>query len=235
MGESTNNNWRDVLAHRVIDTRDNERKNWTKHSRNAGEYVDVLKGLQHFLEYIRSNVNEGNPDLVGDLGGGTTKAIAQLRDSEMGFGLRYEATGLIRNREVNEYLGGKNFHLTTFERLSCFKPFSLGGAISVFGEGYAANPELAMEKLDEKLAPSAVFKANFQHPDKMTPQLTFIPHDRFSKKLRELGYDVAIVDNDACESQILVAIKQPTKIAAQKLLDLDLADYEEQKRMFVLK
>ncbi len=220
------NNWRKILAKNVVDMRKSERKGYVINHRGAAEYIDILLGLQHFFEYVKGNALLGRPNLVVDLGAGNTNAVSQLAKMSYCQGLDFEATGLTPPKNINQYLGASKLHLTTFEALSGFKPESLGGAISVYGEGYATNPERAMEKLNEKLAPGGVFKANFQHPKKVNPYLTFFTHDRFSKRLELLGYDISVVDSaPQHESQILLAIKKPSTTSASFLIEQDRTDF----------
>lgn len=220
-------------ARRVFEMRKVERGHGVLSNRSGDEYIESLLGVQHLLHYASSLAVLDGLGRVIDLGAGSTKAIKQIALT-YGDGLSFEATVLRANPLIKKYLGCDATHITMFETLRGVRP-GFVGALSVFGLGYAPNPEASIDKLDNILVPGAFIKSNFMHPDQMTDKLEFITHDRFSTRLIQLGYDVAIADNLKEETQVMLAVKLPVvgNMDARTLLSMDMEDCSDQQRQLV--
>lgn len=224
-----NNLWRKRLANDVPWMRSRERENKLVVYRTGEEYVKVLYGLRYLLDYVRNNSDRTESRLVLDLGAGITKGISQIAKSSLGLDIDFQATVLRRNPRIGEHLGFDKIHVTPFERLRGVKPNSVAAVISVFGLGYATSPEQAVERIDEVLCPSGVIKSNFQ--DEKYAVVKFREHQHFTEIWKQLGYDIATMNNPEEESVIVVAVKPPVIIPAKTILESDFADWKIQKQV----
>lgn len=126
-----------------------------KRDRSANDYLDHLRGLEATLRYAA-----GLPiTVLVDHGAGSSRAIAQIAQSEYGEGLAFLGTGIVHDPEIDNHIGRDSYKITPAETMRGFTPSSVGGFISVYGPfEHSAFLDLVLEKTDELLIPDGIIK-----------------------------------------------------------------------------
>lgn len=137
----------DIQARQVDHMISQEQKHKIIYNRGFTWYKNVLFGLDGFLDFLRTNINNDKCNTLLDIGAGTTKAIKQISESDSGKGLYCMATNLRMNDEIKNNLGEDRTLITSVESLKGIQDFSCIGIISVFGVGYSQLPELAIKNM----------------------------------------------------------------------------------------
>lgn len=208
---------RQQLAAQLHTVRIHERARGYVTDRGPRSYEGYLLGYYSFLEYVRQL---DGPNLILDIGAGTTRSINHISKSPQGRGLRFEATALRFRGEIDEYLGRRNTHITSAELMRGIEPQSVGGAIAVYSVTYSAFPERTVDMIDSILVPGGIFKGKFASGrNKTSPngRLSIGPVP-FERRFKELGYDVIVDQLD------LMLAKKPGGNLSVTATDLYMAD-----------
>lgn len=155
-----------------------------------------------------------------DVGAGFGEAIKAIREKYRE-GLDIYATNLTYNENLVENLGKDKVHVTPAEFMKGFEPQSVTGIIAVASIAYSVSPEFVVQKLNDILIPGGIIKASFRKPHSgYMAEYGFQTHHEFTKRLKQLGYDVAVLND-----YVVLAIKPggPLKVRAKSLLKKDLA------------
>jgi len=192
-------------------------------------YIGNLRGLKHLLEYLRQQTSNLKSNTILDVGAGLTIAISELERLPLGKGFNFLATVLKGHPEIEVHLGMERVHITSVERLRGVRNKSIACVLGVFSIAYSASPRLAIQQIDRVLVPGGILKASFQHSEFVEEEHKIRTHHEFTSTLKELGYDVAIIENTDDEAEIVLAIKPGLNgISAKELINQDNEDWEEQ-------
>ncbi len=189
-------------------------------------YVDAFHGLTYFLDAVRKL---GNTPTVLDIGAGTTRAVTQIAKSSLGVGLDFIATSVAYDKmiETDKGIGRDRFRVTSAEKLKGIEDNSIAAIISLAGFAYSDLPEKTIKRLDEVLVAGGLIKATFDNRER-GEEYGMHRHHKFTKALREKGYDVAIRQVPS-GMDVLVAVK-PGRSDSFKAMDLLTRDWEDYKR-----
>ncbi len=217
---------RKVLAKQLSMVRTLERKSLFNRARDEESYIADLGGLSLFLNYVKHNPFS---NVVLDIGAGVTRGIAAISRSKEGQGLKFKATNLAYHSlfDSDEGLGSENVKLTSVELLEGIADDSVGGVIALFSIAYSIDPSRAIDMIDRKLVSGGIFKSTFRGTTdtEYSKDKNYLPHDLFSCRLSNLGYDLGI--NEGLKKSTILAIKKGSSsaVSAQVLLDQDREQY----------
>lgn len=202
-------------------------------NRGFEHYLNGFSGFRYLLEFAKMFPPEERNVL--DIGAGRMIAIAQLAQRSIGEGLHFYATALTRSPIADNPNPRLTPILTSAETLRGINKESIAVALSYNGLAFSKEPSLAIERIDEVLAPGGVVKATFRTKGAeqavCESRLDFQTYERFVPLFEDLGYDLAIlpsqdpINNDV---DVVLAVKpgRPS-IPAQALLDVDKKDTDE--------
>jgi SAM-dependent methyltransferase len=204
-------------------------------NRNMLEYFREFNGLSKLFRYVHQLDTGG---LVLDIGAGTTRGIAEIAKSKLGEGLNFKATVLTRNPKIANGLGFENTHITSAAVLRGIDYHSVSAVLSLNGVAYTVETPVVAKRIDQVLVPGGVIKATFR--SKIAPPTfrairnAFNTHNVLSYDLEDLGYDVAVLDEELQEAyarprevganeDVMLAIKPGGKVGrtARELLASD--------------
>lgn len=169
--------------------------------RNKLEYLKAFNGLSHLFRHTHQL---GAGSLVLDIGAGTTKGIGEIAKSKLGEGLNFNATVLTRSSKIAEGLGFERTHITSAAVLRGVDYHSVSAVLSLNGLAYTVESPVVARKIDQILVPGGVIKATFRskivQPTFRAISLGFNTHEALSVDLEQMGYDVAIIDEEMQEA-----------------------------------
>jgi SAM-dependent methyltransferase len=181
-------------------------------NRGMLEYFRELNGLSQLFGYVYQLAAGG---LVLDIGAGTTRGIGEIAKSKLGEGLNFKATVLTRDPRIENNLGFENTHITSAAALRGTAYHSVSAVLSLNGIAYTVDSLMVARKIDQVLVPGGVIKATFR--SKIAPptfralRYPFNTHNVLSYDLEELGYDVAILNEELQE-----AYARPREVGANE-------------------
>lgn len=201
-------------------------------NRNGYEYLYQLKGLESFLNYVR---DLSGSRILLDIGAGTTRGINDISKTSLGLDLDFKATGLFANPEVEQFLGKKNYTITSAETLRGIGANSIAGILAVNSIAYSQSPETVAKRLDQILIPGGAIKGSFSWTsyleDISQNEGTIKSSKPFVAEFGRLGYDVAHGE----DFSVMLAIKPGVgNIKAKSLFDQDRDSLDMQiKKYFI--
>lgn len=222
------------IAEQIASARRGEREErlFTQEKQRSGkDYVEILMGLEEFLDYTRNLPSK----LVVDVGAGTTQGVSDLSKSDLGYGLEFKATVLTYDPKINKYLGREKTITTSAERLRGIKDNSVGGILCLNSILFSADPETVVKSLDRVLVPGGVVKSTFLREGYNGILLALMGAQKagpFIEAFEALGYDVASKENKSKLVNVLLA-KKPggsEDVSAKDLIGEDLESVEEQMK-----
>ena len=220
---------RRAVIERVAMLRREERKGFYHAARGKQSYDKYLEGYLGSLDYVREL---GSTNLVLDIGAGITRAAYEISTSSEGKDLNFEATTLTFLPKINEYLGKEKVHITPAEILRGVEDSSVGLALAVYSITYSVNPDAAIDSINRVLVPGGILKGVFRDSKDEDATLSRLakPINPFEQRLRSLGYDIAIGNDDG----ILLAKKPGGNVVrtAEEILE---ADRRNSKSVFLNK
>lgn len=234
---------RDQAAKQIKNSREDERKREyafgreRSHARGLLEYTAGLKGMTHFLSYVRSLSFQKQKLL--DIGSGQGRALSELiKADDINYNLEISGTALFKDAEYDRFSVNDKIKLMSAETLKGVGNGEVSGIISVHGIGHSKAPELVAKSISRVLAPSGVLKTTYLDFEGGTDeQKEFTEqHARLLDTLRAEGFDVAVFEEPTktfagkpAIDKLVTAIKPPVVgITANKLMALDFSDFEEQ-------
>lgn len=215
----------EVLQGRRLD-RSDPRETGYRTERDAIDYVFLLGGIGASLSHVRKLKS----NLVVDIGCGSSKAIAGIRDS-FGEGLDFIGTTLSRHPDTHKYLGSEKVRSTSATRMRGFQQSSVGGILSVHSISHSNQMPPIAKKFEEILVPGGVAKVYGVFETQALPE-----------QLKSLGFDVEveIKDQDSTNSKyalLMLAVKpgnSDQSVTAKRLMQEDLMVRNENVRRLML-
>jgi len=221
-------NWRQRVAEQLKWVRAMELDDYLVTRRDAVGYVETLLGLQAMFSYIREHSSQLGSNLVLDIGAGTTEGISRLSESDYGQGLAFKGVVLRAGPEVDKWLGRRNVLITPVETLRGIDENSVAGVVSVNGIAYSAAPVRAIQMVDKVLVQGGLLKASFLCLERWDSQKKMFPHNKFTRALRSLGYDIEIISNSGSGVDVVLAVKPGGRVSAEAIMKEDLDTYQGQ-------
>lgn len=209
-----NKRLRDQVAEKVRKLRKGEQENKLFYMkwRDMEQYETMLRGFDYLFEYARKLEHK----TVLEIGGGETRALAEIAKSEVGKGLKFMATVLTRDKKIEDNLGFENVKITTVEELRGIGDKSISCIIAVYSLPYVVSAELAVKSMDRVLEEGGVCKlylTNYSSTNKKRKDgKSVIDGEFFVKEFIKLSYDVSEISNYG--DMTLIAIKPGGKKTA---------------------
>lgn len=183
-------------------------------SRGISGYLSELSGLSGTFKYIEQFLES---KIVVDVGTGSGFGWFDISKKYSG-NLDFWATNLVYREELRQMFGNR-IRFTPVEFMKGFESESVAGIIALNSVAYSSNPKMAISQIDRVLVPGGIFKASFRNPndDFRTMEYGFQTHERFTRQLIDLGYDVAL-----CDGNVVLALKPGTDKEAIDVFRSDL-------------